>query len=450
MQFLGATSLAHLDGVRTVLDAAGLAYRVNPRLVRGLDYYNLTVFEWITDRLGVAGHGLRWRPLRHAGSSSSAARPAPAVGWGMGIERMLLLLEEAGLVPAPTPPDVYAIVPHADAPSPAAALACDALRKRGRVGADACRRRRRLGQHESAVPSRRRQRRVATRSSSATTSVPAAKRRSSPCAMRQPRSDQVSLGDVASWAANPHRIIARLPARIRERSDMATHLDLEEQEQLDQLKAFWKQYGNLITWVLVIALGGYASWNGWNLYQRDQGAKAGSLYDEFERAAQGGDADRTTNIFADMKARYPRATFTWQAGLEAAKVAADKGQLDAGRASLAWVADNAGDDDYRSIARLRLAGMLLDEKKYDDATKQVDAVKVPEFAALADDRRGDILLAQGKADEAKAAYLKAWAAMDAKLEYRRLVEAKLNSLGVDPTAATLPQVAAASGAEAKR
>jgi len=84
---------------------------------------------------------------------------------------------------------------------------------------------------------------------------------------------------------------------------MASHLDLEEQEQLDQLKAFWKRYGNLITWVLIVALGSYAAWNGWNLWQRDQGAKAGSLYDELDKAYQAGDADRATRIFADMKDR---------------------------------------------------------------------------------------------------------------------------------------------------
>jgi len=181
---------------------------------------------------------------------------------------------------------------------------------------------------------------------------------------------------------------------------MATHLDLEEQEQLDQLKAFWKQHGNLITWVLVLVLGAYAAWNGWNLYQRDQGAKAGSLYDEIERAAQDVDADRATRIFADMKERYPRATFTHQAGLVAARVESEKGQYDAARASLAWVADNASDGGYRSIARLRLAGLLLDTAKYDDALKQLDAIDSPEFVALAADRRGDVLLAEGKSAEA--------------------------------------------------
>jgi predicted negative regulator of RcsB-dependent stress response len=223
---------------------------------------------------------------------------------------------------------------------------------------------------------------------------------------------------------------------------MATHLDLEEQEQLDQLKAFWKQYGNLITWLLVVVLGAFAAWNGWNLYQRDQAAKAGALFDELEQAAQHGDSERATRIFADMQSRYPRATFTQQGGLLAARVAADKGQHDAARASLAWVAEHAGEDEYRAIARLRLAGLFLDAAKYDDALKQLDAVDSPQFAALVADRRGDVLLAEGKTAEAQAAYQKAWSAMDPKTDYRRLVEAKLNLLGVQPAAS------AASSAEA--
>ncbi len=225
---------------------------------------------------------------------------------------------------------------------------------------------------------------------------------------------------------------------------MASHLDLEEQEQLDQLKAFWNQYGNLVSWLLVAVLGAYAAWNGWNLYQRDQGAKAGALYDEIEKAAQEGDADRATRIFADMQSRYPRATFTDQAGLVAARVEAEKKQVDAARASLAWVADHAGDDGLQGIARLRLAGLLLDAAKYDEALKQLDAVDSPQLIALAADRRGDVLLAQGKNAEAQAAYLKAWNAMDPKVDYRRLIEAKLNLLGVQPAAT------AASGAEAAK
>jgi predicted negative regulator of RcsB-dependent stress response len=224
---------------------------------------------------------------------------------------------------------------------------------------------------------------------------------------------------------------------------MASHLDLQEQEQLDDLKAFWKQYGNLVTWVLVLALGGYAAWNGWNYYLRDQGAKAGSLYDEIDRAAEALDNERAMRIFADMKERYPRAVFTQQAGLVAARVAAEKGQYDAARDSLAWVAQSGGESEYRAIARLRLAGLLLDQKKYDEALKQLDGIDGAEFAALAEDRRGDILLAQGKGEEAKAAYQKAWAAMEPKLDYRRIVEAKLNVLGVAPAATGASGAAAA-------
>ncbi|HEY5321229.1 MAG TPA: tetratricopeptide repeat protein [Caldimonas sp.] len=221
---------------------------------------------------------------------------------------------------------------------------------------------------------------------------------------------------------------------------MATQLDLEEQEQLDQLKAFWNQYGNLISGLLIVIAGAYLSWFGWNWYQRDQGLKAGAMYEEFDRALQAADAERAGRIFGDMKERFPRAAYTGQAGLAAAKLAADKGQADAARADLAWVADSASESEYRTIARMRLAGLLLDEKKYDEALKQLDGIDAGEFQALATDRRGDILMAQGKAEEAKAAWAKAWAAMDAKVDYRRIVEAKLNVLGVDPAAS------AASGA----
>ena len=110
MDFLGAESLAHLNAIRAVLDAAGLPYRINPRLVRGIDYYNLTVFEWVTDKLGSQGTicaGGRYDTL----IEQLGGKPAPAVGFGLGIERLLLLLEELGTVPPAAPPTAYAIVP---------------------------------------------------------------------------------------------------------------------------------------------------------------------------------------------------------------------------------------------------------------------------------------------------------------------------------------------------
>ena len=112
--------------------------------------------------------------------------------------------------------------------------------------------------------------------------------------------------------------------------------------------------------------------------------------------------------------------------------------------------EHAGQDEYRAIARLRLAGLLLDEKKFDDALKQVDAIGAGEFAALAADRRGDILLAQGKPAEAKAAYQKAWESIDPKVDYRRVIEAKLNVAGVAPAAGAAPASAAAAASGASR
>jgi predicted negative regulator of RcsB-dependent stress response len=215
---------------------------------------------------------------------------------------------------------------------------------------------------------------------------------------------------------------------------MATHLDLEEQEQLDQLKHFWKQYGNLVTWLLIAALGIFAAWNGWNWWQRDQGIQAGAMFDELDRAAQSGDADKVANVFADLKERYPRTAFAQQGGLLAAKLQFEKAKPEAALAALTWVSENAVETEYQTVARLRLAAALLDAKKFDEALKQLDAATAKEFEALVADRRGDVLQAQGKAEEAKAAYSKAWTAMDPKVEYRTLIEAKLTALGAAPNA----------------
>jgi predicted negative regulator of RcsB-dependent stress response len=216
---------------------------------------------------------------------------------------------------------------------------------------------------------------------------------------------------------------------------MAKELDLQEQEQLDALKAFWNTWGNLITWVLIAVLTAFAGWNGWQWYQRDQGEKAGAIYDELERAVQAGDVDKAARIAADLKAKHPSAVFTEHGALAVARLQVDKNQADAAKASLAWVADNAGQEDLRAVARLRLAGLHLDAGQYDQALLQLDGIKAAEFAGLVADRRGDILAAQGKNDEAKAAYLAAFKAMPESLQYRVLVEAKLTALGSPPPAA---------------
>jgi predicted negative regulator of RcsB-dependent stress response len=215
---------------------------------------------------------------------------------------------------------------------------------------------------------------------------------------------------------------------------MATPLDLQEQEQVDALKAFWQRYGNLITWVLVLVLGAFAAWNGWQLYQRKQAEQAGAMFDELDRAAAAADVDKVARVFADLKERHPRTVHAQQAGLVAAKVQLDKGKEDDARATLAWVADTGRHEDLAALARLRLAGVLLDAKKYDEALAQLDAAKLGGFAALGADRRGDVLAAQGRATDAVAAYQAAWKGIPESMDYRRLVEAKLTALGAAPAA----------------
>ncbi len=219
---------------------------------------------------------------------------------------------------------------------------------------------------------------------------------------------------------------------------MARHLDLEEQEQLASVKAFWNRYGNAITWALIVVLGGVAAWNGWNWWQRDQAVKAAALYDEVDRAASAKDLPTATGVLKTMQDRFGGTAYAQQAALLVARAQADGGQGDAAQTTLAWVAANAAEDEYRTIARLRLAGLLLDAKKPDDALKQLDGATAGGFDALVADRRGDILMAQGKKDEARAAWQKAYAAMDAKLDYRRVVEAKLTAIGAAPAPVAEP------------
>jgi predicted negative regulator of RcsB-dependent stress response len=225
---------------------------------------------------------------------------------------------------------------------------------------------------------------------------------------------------------------------------MANTFDLEEQEQLDELKHFWREYGNLITWALIVVFGAIAAWNGWNYWQNRQAVQASAMYDEVERAAVAGDTERVQRAFSDMKSRFGGTTFAQQAGLLTATLLADKGQHDAAKTALAWVADKSSDEGYQAVARLRLAGLLMDAKQYDDALKQLSGTFPREFEPLAADRRGDIDSLQGKKAEAKTEYEKAWRGLDEHSDYRKLVEVKLGALGVD-----VKQLGTAAAAGAK-
>lgn len=223
---------------------------------------------------------------------------------------------------------------------------------------------------------------------------------------------------------------------------MATY-DLEQQEQLDQVKQFWKQYGNLITWLLLLVLGGFAAWNGYNYWQNSRATKAAGLYEELDKAALSGDVKKVDQSFADLSKDYAGTTFAEQGALLAAKVAADHQTLDQAKAALQWLVDHGKNADLVAVGRLRLAGMQMDAKQFDDALKTLGASIPDEFQGLVNDRRGDIYMAQGKQDQAIQAYQQAWKAMDATVDYRRFVEGKLVALGHAPASAD----AAASAAQ---
>ncbi len=225
---------------------------------------------------------------------------------------------------------------------------------------------------------------------------------------------------------------------------MANHFDLEEQEQLDQIKHFWNTWGTLISSVLIVVFGAIAAWNGYQYWQNRQASQAAALADAMDSAVASADAARIEQVFSDMKSRYGGTVQAGQAGLLSAKALFDAGKLDAAKAELTWLAQNASDEGYKALARLRLAGVLIDEKAYDEAMKQLSGSVPAGFDAAFADRKGDVLALQGKKAEAIAEYERAYKAFEDRVDYRRLVEVKLNALG-----ASVPQqsvaVATSSG-----
>ncbi len=213
---------------------------------------------------------------------------------------------------------------------------------------------------------------------------------------------------------------------------MASHLDLEEQEQLDELKHFWQRWGNLITWLLIAVLGGYAAWMGWQSYAAKQALQSAALYDTVERSAIGGDDALLDRSLADIKEKFAGTTYAQQAALLAARVYQDKDRKADAKVQLAWVIDKAGDEGYQALARLRLAALLIEDKAFDEARKHLTA-KTPEaFAPLMADRLGDLAMLQAQPAEAVQHYQKAWKGFEPNADYRRLVAVKLSALGADP------------------
>lgn len=204
--------------------------------------------------------------------------------------------------------------------------------------------------------------------------------------------------------------------------------DLEEQEQLAALKAWWKENGSLVLGTITAVLLVFAAWNGWRWYQRTQALEAAAFYETLQSAVRAGDVKAARDAAGSILEKYSGTAYAPLAAMVSAKANFQAGDLKTARAQLQWAVDNAKQDDLRAIARLRLAAVLVDDGVLDEALKVVEAKPAEGFEALFLVARGDILLAQKKAADARAAYKEA-SEKSTDPAYRETVRMKLEMLG---------------------
>lgn len=205
--------------------------------------------------------------------------------------------------------------------------------------------------------------------------------------------------------------------------------DLQEQEQLDELKAWWSDNGKLVILGVTLAVLVIAGFQGWRYYRHNQSLAAAALYEQLEQAERAGDRKKVRDIAGEIAAKYGATPYGAFAALSAARVSFEGGDLAEAKSRLTWALEHARRDEIRDIARLRLAGVLLDEKNYEEALKLVEAKPEDSMAGLYADLKGDILLAQGKNADARKAYQQALDRSEAGSPYRATLQLKLDSLG---------------------
>lgn len=207
-------------------------------------------------------------------------------------------------------------------------------------------------------------------------------------------------------------------------------LDLEEQEQVAELKAWWQQHGNLIVTVIVVAALALVGWQAWRWYEGSQATRAGALYDTLGRAAQAGDARALRDANGALIESYPRTLYATMGALTAARFYFDHADLKNAKVQLQWAVEHSPSEDFRDLARLRLAACLLEEKAYDEALRRLDekhgAAYDAQYAAL----KGDVLVAKNDAAQARVAYRLALEKADSgNAAFRESVRMRLEALG---------------------
>ena len=207
---------------------------------------------------------------------------------------------------------------------------------------------------------------------------------------------------------------------------MSGSYDFEEQERLAELKGWWEDNRWYVIGGIVAAIVAFGAWKAWQAYEARRVAEAAAMYRPVAEAKS--DAKKQSEAASALIAKHPGSYYASEAALVLAKNAFEQGNHAEARKHLEWVAKN-GVDAHRGIARLRLAAVMLDEKKFDEALKMLDSVNEPSYAAMAADLRGDVMLSQGRADEARAAYKAAVEKAGDRNPLKQISQTKLEALG---------------------
>ena len=205
--------------------------------------------------------------------------------------------------------------------------------------------------------------------------------------------------------------------------------DLEEQDQLEDLKSWWKQWGNTVAGVVIAVCVGVIGVQGWRWWTQQQTERASALYNAVSAAARANDVAKAKDAMAQLADKYGGTGYAPRAALLVTSLLFEAGDKAGAKAQLASIIDRDAEDELKQIARLRLAAILVDDKQYDDALRTLDARHDEAFAGIYADLRGDTLAAAGRSAEARAAYQSALARLDAKSPYRNFVQVKLDTLG---------------------
>jgi predicted negative regulator of RcsB-dependent stress response len=209
---------------------------------------------------------------------------------------------------------------------------------------------------------------------------------------------------------------------------MSGSYDFEEQERIAELKAWWEDNRWYVIGAIVAAIAAFAGYRGWIYWSAQRAEDAAAMFAPVAAAAKAKDAKKVTEAAQPLIAKHPRSYYSSEAALVLARSAFDANNLDEARKQLEWVVAN-GVTEHQGIARMRLAAVLMEQKKYEEALKVLDGNKDEAFVALAADLRGDIMLTQGRLDEARAAYKLAAEKAGPRNPVKSIADTKLNALG---------------------